>query len=354
MRDVETVTVLLSISLSITWGGVTKESNHGANLGTTSVKTGSEICSDVYQNEEHYLIEDLSACNKFYSCQKDGSGGWIAHPMECPTGTGFDTKLGICNYVGSVQRCNTGWGYHDGCGPSCWDEQFPDCHGRHQSPVDLNKHHTVRGRSVNFNNYEQISKESHFHNNGHTDEDEPVYIGNSTMNGGPLEDDYVLLQLHFHWGHNDSLGSEHTIDGRRFPLEMHLVNKNKNGKGDLAVAGFLFEISPEDNPHLMDVTDHLRDIREPDSEIDITHFSIRDLVLTASKGNYFTYEGSLTTPPCSEIVHWIIFETTLPISSSQLQQFRLTEGEDHKPIVDNFRPTQQLNERDEKYIVISG
>ena len=52
-------------------------------------------------------------------------------------------------------------------------------------------------------------------NNGHSDQDEPLTIGNSTMNGGPLDGDYVLVQLHFHWGANDSVGSEHTVSGQR-------------------------------------------------------------------------------------------------------------------------------------------
>ena len=77
------------------------------------------------------------------------------------------------------------------------------------------------------------------------------------MSGGPLTKPYQLLQLHFHWGGADDRGSEHTIDNKRFPLEMHLVHlaadikwgvgsatSPKNVEDGLAVAAFLWEVSP--------------------------------------------------------------------------------------------------------------
>ena len=75
------------------------------------------------------------------------------------------------------------------------------------------------------------------------------------MIGGPLTKDYRLLQLHFHWGSTDDVGSEHTMDNKKFPLEMHMVHlasdiewgvgsatKPKNVPDGLAVAGFFFEV----------------------------------------------------------------------------------------------------------------
>ena len=73
------------------------------------------------------------------------------------------------------------------------------------------------------------------------------------MSGGTLRQVYQLLQLHFHWGSVDNQGSEHTLNGKRFPMEMHLVHKSssfesvdsalENTEG-LAVAGFFFEVIP--------------------------------------------------------------------------------------------------------------
>jgi len=249
----------------------------------------------------------------------------------------------------SVTAANI-WSYHGDCGPSCWGTHFPHCSESHQSPIDLSRGFKSSDGKVNFFNYDKISRTSHFHNNGHSDQDEADDIGDSKMIGGPLDGDYKLIQLHFHWGANDSVGSEHTINGQRFPLEMHLVNKHAFNPNDLAVAGFLFQISPVDNPNLKGITDNLKKIREAESESEVTDFSVQDLISAASQGPYFNYRGSLTTPPCSEIVNWIIFDTKIPISSAQLNQFRLTKGDDGVAVVDNFRPTQALNGRKVKYV----
>jgi len=246
-----------------------------------------------------------------------------------------------------------GWGYHGDHGPSLWHKikHYEDCGGERQSPVDLNRNTPTSGTAVNFIKYDEISSDSHFHNNGHSDQDEPDSIGDSKMNGGPLDGDYILSQFHFHWGLGDKRGSEHTIDGQRFPLEMHLVNKHvTKGDSDLAVAGFLFEISPEDNPNLKPISDNLKKIHESGSEAEVHDFSIEKLIHNATKGSYFNYRGSLTTPPCSEIVNWIIFDTKIPISSNQVHEFRESRGENGEFIVDNFRPTQDLNGRAIKYI----
>ena len=59
-------------------------------------------------SEERYLVAHPMDCGRYYSCQADGEGGWIAHLMDCPHTTGFDTELGICNHVSLVPRCQTG------------------------------------------------------------------------------------------------------------------------------------------------------------------------------------------------------------------------------------------------------
>jgi len=237
------------------------------------------------------------------------------------------------------------WSYHGEHGPTSWHELYEDCGGKRQSPIDLSRDNGRRGAAVNFNKYEEISSDSHFHNNGHSDQDEPDSIGNSTMNGGPLDGDYTLAQFHFHWGRNDAVGSEHSIDGERFPLEMHLVNKHVTNDDDLAVAAFLFKISREDNLDLKPITDNLKRIHEYGSETPVQNLSLKKLIKQASQGSYFNYRGSLTTPPCTEDVNWIIFDTKIPISRRQVDAFRQTRGENGHTIVDNWRPTQDLNRR---------
>ena len=88
----------------------------------------------------------------------------------------------------------------------------------------------------------------------------------ATLSGGSLKDEYKLLQLHFHWGADDSMGSEHTINNRRFPLEMHLVHQAKRIPADkpegLAVAGFLFQLTDQDNPNIDAIVKAIFDVKK--------------------------------------------------------------------------------------------
>ena len=67
----------------------------------------NEICASVAENPQNYLVPHPTDCTKFFSCQSLGHNrGWIAHLMDCPATTGFDTKLRICNYIKSLPRCS--------------------------------------------------------------------------------------------------------------------------------------------------------------------------------------------------------------------------------------------------------
>ena len=145
---------------------------------------------------------------------------------------------------------------------------------------------------------------------------------------------YYIEQLHFHWGKNSSYGSEHAIDNKRYPLEMHLVHYNSKyqnvtdailgeARNGLAVISVLFEISKEDNEKLEPIMKRTHAVREVDGEVVSMGFeglALADL-LPRSK-DFYTYEGSLTTPPCSEVVSWIVLKEKAAISERQIQLFR--------------------------------
>ena len=77
------------------------------NISTFQLSADYEICSQVAERPQNYLVPHPSDCTKFYSCQNLGwRGGWIAHLMDCPATTGFDTKLRICNYIKALPRCS--------------------------------------------------------------------------------------------------------------------------------------------------------------------------------------------------------------------------------------------------------
>jgi len=174
------------------------------------------------------------------------------------------------------------WCYEGDCGAEFWGDHFPACNGESQSPIDI-----VTGPApvpppapLNFGNYDKIRMEQlsltnqvenyggivdgkgtrledgTFKNNGHTAQLDviatlPGDVG--VLSGGHLEGDYQILQLHFHWGADDTKGSEHTLDGKMFPLELHIVHK-KVGEpdflsvpGGLSVTGFFFEVCLTDS-----------------------------------------------------------------------------------------------------------
>jgi len=271
------------------------------------------------------------------------------------------------------------WCYEGDCGPDRWGDHFEACNGKKQSPIDI-----VTGASpvappsqLSFGNYDKIriealsNSEEHyivdgkdtrledgtFKNNGHTAQLDvvatlPGDVG--ILSGGHLAGDYQILQLHFHWGADDTKGSEHTLDGKMFPLEMHIVHKKVGEpnflsvEGGLAVTGFFFEVSADDNPAIEPLVAVLKNVANPEDKFDMagSTFMITDLIAEVKNTVFSTYSGSLTTPGCMQVVNWINFIKPVNISSAQLAKFRMLKDGSNEDIVDNFRPVQPLNDRE--------
>ena len=159
--------------------------------------------------------------------------------------------------------------------------------------------------------------------NGHTIQitnDAPLSI----ELGGTL---YELAQYHFH------APSEHTIDGAHAPLEVHFVHKS--AAGELAVLGLLVE----EGAHAAICDAVLTEF--PDKPGDKRHVENLDLDMNDLRPlpqHYYRYEGSLTTPPCSEGVHWVVVAEKRQISAEQMAT---VVSHLHK----NNRPVQSLGER---------
>lgn len=144
------------------------------------------------------------------------------------------------------------------------------------------------------------------------------------FNGGT----YHLEQLHFH------TPAENHLNGRQFPAELHLVNQGSNGR--LAVIG-VFIKAGEKNPVLERILANLPKEKNQIMKINDVYVNPADL-LPANKSHY-TFLGSLTTPPCTEGVEWIVMEQPIEASASQLQRLRYAIDED------NTRPVQPLHGR---------
>lgn len=219
------------------------------------------------------------------------------------------------------------WSYSGESGPERWgtlDEDYERCaSGVEQSPVDLSRDLlSGAGSDVAFDYRESAL---HIVNNGHTVQ--VVYEPGSAIEVDGIR--YELLQFHMH------ADSEHTVDGQRYPMELHLVHRDSAGK--LAVVG-LFWIEGNHNRALDPVLSNMpHDIGTEPVAIDGARVNAGE-ILPATRV-MFDYPGSLTTPPCTEGVRWFVMTLPAELSSDQLAAFR-------ELYPANSRPIQPLNDRD--------
>ena len=156
-----------------------------------------------------------------------------------------------------------------------------------------------------------------FRHNGHAIKVAPAAVGDlGYITVGDKPDKYNLKQFHFH------SVSEHTLSGLHFPLELHMVHQRVGAKGlnDLLVIGVLFRAPPDGsspNPFLTSL-DWTSLPAEPQHANKLSNPVDLSLLNGALTGEYFNYEGSLTTPPCSETVNWFVMKTVLGMSSQQV------------------------------------
>ncbi|KAG0729039.1 Carbonic anhydrase 7 [Chionoecetes opilio] len=191
-------------------------------------------------------------------------------------------------------------------------------------------------------------------NNGHSAQVEIDASVAPRVTGGGLKGEYIFAQFHFHWGSDSSLGSEHTIDGVRYPMELHMVHyKGSYGtlgeavkrRDGLAVLGVMIEVSSNDNPALAPLATALLNITDAENFADVSFKHPLKAFLPRNVERFYRYEGSLTTPTCNEVVTWTVFDEAIAISERQLNNFRALKDPHGGMIVNNFRPPQPLNNR---------
>jgi len=268
------------------------------------------------------------------------------------------------------------WNYSN---QGTWSSDYPGCGKENQSPIDLRtvgvalKDHKSQ---ISFSSYNMLNKDTCMvTNNGNT-----VTISMKTgtsstikpiLSGGPFDSTkYLFTQAVFHWGADNSQGSEHTIMGTTYPLEMQLIHKtsSREEESDLAITSFLFEESDEENPFLAGLMTALIKIRTAGTEAELGKpevaiedknttktdkmskgakdaFSMDLLIKDSISGPYFTYAGSQTFPPCTEVKQYVVFRDPIDISSTQLEQFRLLLQPDGTRMVNNFRSLKSLGNR---------
>lgn len=216
------------------------------------------------------------------------------------------------------------WGYSGVIAPPMWhklDPSFAQCEsGKRQSPIDLKWAQPKDGGEIELNYKEGPVTAI---DNGHT-----LQInfpeGNTARIHGKV---YELKQVHFH------SASEHTLSGNSLPMEAHFVHKDANG--NLAVIGVIL-IEGASHPAI----EQLWQIwpKKKFEEVSAGNFEFRPDSFIPKVKTHYAYSGSLTTPPCSEGVQWIVLNTPVEISGDQILNFR-------KNYSSNNRPIQKLNGR---------
>lgn len=239
-----------------------------------------------------------------------------------------------------------------------WAKLFPTCGGSQQSPIDLPTPNTTYDPSLEPFTFSGLDTDDGtgwtLTNNGHTVQADRTSGQPLQVWGGSLGGTFQVKQFHWHWGAMDSEGSEHTVNAKHYPMEIHIVCFNTKYadigtavlKPDgIAVLAFLYEISDEKiNSEMESIAKSLHAITEPSNNV----LSPKKLSLKALMGatdRYYRYKGSLTTPLCNEVVTWTVFKDTVPISSSQISEFRRLKDAHAHSLAGNFRPVQSLNGR---------
>ncbi|KAH9503087.1 Carbonic anhydrase 14 [Bulinus truncatus] len=278
---------------------------------------------------------------------------------------GAPVVLLLCLRLSAIDASAGGprWNYAvDGdFGPAHWAANFSKCGGKMQSPIDVNTStvlYSPQLKFFDFSGYNVTSGVNISLENLDGQTAEVIYSGKAlTLKGGGLPGEYQLAQFHFHWGDIDTRGSEHYINGDHFPMELHLVHYQVGYSSasearvqpyGLAVVGFFFEVSKENNTALDELLKHFDNIKMAGNTTELDSFSLLDLLPEDyQKLHFYRYYGSLTTPPCYETVIWSLVAEHLNISEYQLNIFRnlYSDEDQNQKLVNDFRPIQELDER---------
>jgi carbonic anhydrase len=219
------------------------------------------------------------------------------------------------------------WSYEGKTGPEEWGKLSPEyatCKtGKHQSPIDI-KH--AKAADLPAIQFDYKPAPLHIINNGHTIQIN--YPAGSSITVGDKK--YELKQFHFHHP------SENKIHGKLFNMEAHFVHADADG--NLAVVAVMLKPGTA-NALLATLWAHVPREAGPEQKFDNVTINAADLL--PAEHAYWTFPGSLTTPPCSENVTWMVLKTPENLTQAQSDTFGSIYAE-------NARPVQKLNDREVK------
>lgn len=216
------------------------------------------------------------------------------------------------------------WGYQGAEGPENWGElssAFKSCStGTAQSPIDIP---AAAGLSSQPLSLSYAVSDCEVSNSGHSVELRSLTAQGITVGGVR----HTFKQMHFH------APSEHTLAGVRYESEFHFVHASDDGQ--LAVMGVLARAGR----HNAAWSAFIDAASTGKTGTTSTTGAIDLQTLFPASLDHYAYEGSLTTPPCSENVRWLVLQTPIELSPDQITKLQATHS-------DNNRPTQPLNDRE--------
>lgn len=196
-----------------------------------------------------------------------------------------------CVFVNSIvfaEEVEFGYScFDDALPPLSWVEEFSDCAGKSQSPIDVIVSNAKLKilPPLNFN-YDETDLE--VENNGHTIQSNVMSSASVTLEN----EEFSLLQFHWH------TPSEHWMEGENFPMELHLVHQAEDGTF-LVIGAFVVE--GKNNDELDEIWTNLPEaLSEKGGNVSVSSFQLNSLIPTNGKIKTLRYTGSFTTPPCTE------------------------------------------------------
>lgn len=251
------------------------------------------------------------------------------------------------------------------------------CGGSQQSPVNIEKYgvlHDMAMKPLQFEQHQVPLDKFELKYNGLmlTLRASPSDRTKRTVRGARLPGTFIFQFALFHWGSTSLYGSEHRIDGAPYPMELQLVYTKEtydertacNNKDGVAIIATLYEVTyvhfnsvlalhqivsaleakknkrPRSLRHLLPWMARRRSSSNNKRDLRLEY------LLPERRDEFYVYQGSLTMPPCTECVHWIVFNRRAHVTEAQLSEFRRVPGWTKVGFLsDNYRPPQRLNGR---------